>query len=293
MDNNRIPSFFSSFDSSLLDPPLREKWNDLVRSLRGMRRAAVAFSGGVDSSTLAAAAFYALGEDMLAVTIHSPVENPQDTLIASQTAHLVGFPHLVIEHNDLEDPNFTANPPDRCYFCKAVRLGVIQKAAAERGIRVLLEGSNADDAADYRPGMRAVRERGGISPLMDAGLHKAEVRKLAMALGLPIWDRPSSPCLASRFPYGSPITLEGLAKVAAGEAKLRGMGFSTVRVRIHDNLARLELPMDALAKAVEQQAAIVEAFHEIGFTYVTLDLAGFRSGSMNEVLAVPVKRDTA
>lgn len=230
---------------------------------------------------------------MLAITIHSPVENPQDTLIARQTAQLVGFPHLVIEHNDLEDPNFTANPPNRCYFCKAVRLGVIRQAAAERNIHALLEGSNADDTADYRPGMRAVREVGGRSPLMEAGLSKTEVRALAKAMGLPIWDRPSSPCLASRFPYGSPITLEGLSKVAAGEARLHEMGFSSVRVRIHENLARLELPVDSLAAAVAQRQAIVDAFREIGFTYVTLDLAGFRSGSLNEALRSPAKSASA
>lgn len=279
-----IPSKRLQFYPDVLEPGLRVKWDRLISLIKDLQRVVVAYSGGVDSATLAAAAYTALGENMLAITIQSPVESAEDTQIARQVAELIGFPHLVIEHDDLEDPNFVANTPERCYFCKFVRFGVIQKAAAERGFTHLLEGTNADDTTDYRPGMRAVKERQGGSPLMEANLTKTEIRTIAKAMGLPVWDRPSSPCLASRFPYGSAITVDGLRKIAAGEIYLKGLGFTPVRVRYHGTLARLEVSTSALAQAIAQREDILKAFKEIGFTYVALDLAGFRSGSLNEVL---------
>jgi uncharacterized protein len=267
-----------------IHPGARERWERLLASLRALESAAVAFSGGVDSGLLCAAAHRALGERMLAATIHSPVDPPGEMESAQGLARQLGFAHVVVAHDDLANPRFVANPPDRCYHCKLARLSLVRGLAAGRGLAHTLEGSNADDERDYRPGRRAVAELGVRSPLAEAGLTKDDIRAISRALGLAVWDRPSAPCLATRFPYGSPITRDGLRQVAEAEACLAGLGFAVARVRHHGAVARIEVPAADLPRLVSQRERIAARFKELGFAYVSADLAGFRSGSMNEVL---------
>jgi pyridinium-3,5-biscarboxylic acid mononucleotide sulfurtransferase len=230
--------------------------------------------------------YQALGDRMLAVTVRSPVEAAGDYSAAEALARQVGFRHQVFEYDDLINPKFVENPPDRCYFCKLERFRNIQTLAAQCGLEqpVVAEGSNADDAHDYRPGSRAVAELGIRSPLAEVGLSKVEVRALARALGLDVWDRPSAPCLATRFPYGTPVTHQGLKQIALGEAFLRANGFSLVRVRHYGKTARLEVAVDKIETLIAMREQIMLYFKSMGFTYVVVDLAGYRMGSMNEVL---------
>jgi len=191
----------------------------------------------------------------------------------------------VIELDDLENPMFVANPPDRCYHCKLARLHAIRAIARQDGFAAVCEGSNADDGTDYRPGRRAVSELGGRSPLAEAGLTKAEIRSLSRTLGLLVWDRPSAPCLATRFPYGTEITPEGLKQVGAAEAYLKQLGFGPLRVRHHGAVARLEVSPGQIEQLVAQRAEITVRLKQIGYQYVAVDLEGYRSGSLNEVLS--------
>jgi uncharacterized protein len=269
-----------------MDPGLRGKYLRLLERLRGLDSLVVAFSGGVDSGLLAAAAHQALGAKMLAVTIHSPVETDEAVEAARLTAVAAGFAHKVVEYNDLENPQFVQNPADRCYHCKLARLGELRKLGQALGFDTLAEGSNADDGGEYRPGKRAVAELGILSPLAEAGLAKAEVRALARVLGLPIWNRPSAPCLATRFPYGTTITVEGIRQVALAEAYLRQKGFEPVRVRHYGQLARIEVAPEAIARLIDEREAAAAYFKELGFTHTAVDLAGYRSGSLNEGLAL-------
>jgi uncharacterized protein len=273
-----------------LSPELQAKAARLFGLFAEMDSALVAFSGGVDSGLLCAVGARMLGHRLTAATVQSPVESPGDTEAAEALAQQVGFRHQIISFDDLQQHPFVENPPDRCYHCKLARFQHIQSmasAGALEGVNektVFLEGSNADDALDYRPGARAVQELGIRSPLAEAGLTKADVRALAKALGLRLWDRPSSPCLATRFPYGSPITREGLVQVARGERFLREVGFQPVRVRHDDKTARLEVPAEQIPALAQRRAEVLAFFKELGYTYVMVDLAGYRMGSMNEVL---------
>ena len=221
---------------------------------------------------------------MLAVTVRSPVESMGDVDSAFALAAQVGFPLNVLDYDDLANPEFVSNPPDRCYVCKLARFRLLGELAAVQGFAVLVEGSNADDLGDYRPGRRAVAETHTVSPLQDLGFSKTEIRALAKALGLSVWDRPSAPCLATRFPYGSPVTLSGLSQVADGERYLASLGFRSVRVRHHGQLARLEVAPDEIERLASLREQVSAYFKSLGFNYVAADLDGYRLGSLNEVL---------
>ena len=267
-----------------LSPQLKSQWESLLDRFRQMGSAVVAFSGGVDSGLLCTAAYRALGERMLAVTVRSPVEALDDVDSARALADQVGFPIRILDYDDLTNPEFVSNPPDRCYICKLVRFRQLGQLAADEGFTALVEGSNAEDLGDYRPGRRAVTEIGALSPLQELGFGKNEIRTLARAFDLSVWDRPSAPCLATRFPYGSPVTHEGLRQVANGERYLHELGFRVVRVRHHGTMARLEVAADEINQLVAMREEVVDYFKTMGFTYVSVDLSGYRLGSLNEVL---------
>jgi len=267
-----------------LSPELLPRWQALLARFRELDSVMVAFSGGVDSGLLCAAAYAALGERMLAVTVRSPVESLGDVDSAQALAAQVGFALRVIDYDDLTNPDFVANPPERCYICKLARFRLLHDLAAKEGFATLVEGSNADDLGDYRPGRRAVAETGTVSPLQELGFTKSEIRALAKALGLSVWDRPSAPCLATRFPYGSPVTAQGLQQVEAGERYLHDLGFQLVRVRHHGQLARLEVAPDEIERLAALHQSVSDHFKSLGFHYVAVDLTGYRLGSLNEVL---------
>ncbi len=274
---------FSSLEG-MLPTQLKSRWESLLDRFRQLDSAVVALSGGVDSGLLAAAGYHALGGRMLAVTVRSPIEILDDVDSARALADQVGFPLHILDYDDLSTPEFVSNPPDRCYICKLVRFRQLGKLAADEGFAALVEGSNADDLGDYRPGRRAVTETGALSPLQELGFSKNEIRALAKAFGLTVWDRPSAPCLATRFPYGSPVTYEGLVQVANGEKYLHEIGFKVVRVRHHGTMARLEVGPEEINQLVSMREEVATYFKALGFTYVSADLSGYRLGSLNEVL---------
>lgn len=267
-----------------LSPELKSRWESLLGYFRKLESVVVAFSGGVDSGLLCAAAYRALGERMLAVTVRSPVEALDDVESACALADQVGFQLRVLDYDDLSNPEFISNPPDRCYVCKLARFRQLGQLAAEEGFGTLVEGSNAEDLSDYRPGLRAVAETGTVSPLQVLGFNKSEIRTLARAFGLSVWDRPSAPCLATRFPYGSTITHEGLRQVAEGERYLHELGFSVVRVRHHGVMARIEVAPDEIERLTAMREQVTAHFNLLGFNYIAADLNGYRQGSLNEVL---------
>jgi uncharacterized protein len=263
---------------------LIHKWKSLIDDLAAFPSAVIAYSGGVDSSFLAYAARQVLGEKMVAVTIVSPLDPPNMLKAATDFASQHGFKHETISHDPLQNPNFRANPADRCYHCKIDILHKLWDYASEHQYRVVLEGQNADDKSDYRPGRKAVTETGTISPLAKNGLTKEEIRSLVKALGLSIWDQPSSPCLATRIPYGTVITENALDQIARAENFLHEKGFKIVRVRYHHDLARIEVEPGQIMKLMDLREDLVNYFKQIGFLYVALDLQGYRLGSMNEGL---------
>jgi uncharacterized protein len=272
-------------------PALEARLRVLKTILEDMGPVVVAFSGGVDSSLLLRVASETLGRNVLAVIASSPTYPGREIRAARALARKLKVRHEVIATNEMENPAFTANPPLRCYYCKRELMTEIRRIADRKGIAVIVDGQNADDVGDYRPGTRAAAELGVRSPLREAGLTKADIRALSKRLGLPTWNKPALACLASRFPYDTPITAEALLRVERAEDVLRKLGFGQLRVRHHDTVARIEVIPDQIVKIARPAVRnrIVAALRRIGYPYVTLDLSGYRTGSMNETLGAPVR----
>jgi uncharacterized protein len=277
---------------SLLEPlptPLEEGLAALRAELAALERVVVAYSGGVDSALVAAIAAEQLGVGAVAITGVSPALAPHLRREAAEQAHWLGIAHREIPTAELADPAYTSNPTDRCYACKRELHQLLAPIAREAGAAQVLDGVNADDLGDHRPGIRAAREFGVRSPLAELQIDKTGVRRISRALGLPWWDKPAQPCLASRFPYGEPITADRLQQVGAAEDLLRQHGFSDVRVRSQGQTARIELPAARLAEALilwqedRQREALVQGVLALGFTAVALDLEGLVSGKLNRL----------
>ena len=259
----------------------------LLKQLAEFPSVIIALSGGADSAYLAWAAHCAIGSHALSVTALSPSYSAHDRTVVEEFVRQLGVRHEFIETHEMENPKYRANAADRCYFCKDELFTVLDVMAQERGFAVVAYGINADDTLDFRPGHRAASEHRVLAPLLDAGLHKTEIRLLSQRAGLPTWDRPASACLASRLPYGTEVTPERLALVERAEAALRELGFRQFRVRLHDKLARIEIAPEEMHRATspEMAASISARLKTAGFTYVALDLEGYRQGSLNESLA--------
>lgn len=260
------------------------KTDHLYDILTKMGSAVIAFSGGVDSAFLLAAAQKALGDRVLAVTLDSVFSPAAETEEAAAFCRSRGIMHTVLTVDPLSDQSIADNPPDRCYHCKKLLFSEILRVAARRGIPYVCEGTHADDLADYRPGMRAVSELGIRSPLAEAGMTKGEIREASKALGIPDWDRPAMACLASRIPYGEPITAEKLAMVNGAEQLLHSLGMTQIRVRMHGTMARIEVLPDEFEKLLPERVNVSAKMKALGFSYIALDLQGYRTGSLNEIL---------
>lgn len=267
-------------------PTVAEKEQNLRGLMREMKAVLVAYSGGVDSSYIALIATQELGRKALCVMGLSPSVAARQTLEAEKIANDFNFNYSSIKTQELDNPDYQANPANRCYFCKNELYGKLTPIAKEKNIDFILDGSNLDDTGDLRPGRQAAREHSVRSLLIEVGLTKSEIRQLSKTHGLPTWDKPASPCLSSRIAYGVPVSIERLSKVEKGEEFLRGLGFSEFRVRLHGELVRLEIAPAEMEKILRKDLTdlIAEKFREIGFRYVTLDLHGYRTGAMNEVL---------
>ncbi len=263
------------------------KYQTLLTTIKKYPASAVAFSGGVDSTLLAKALYDVFGQKGLAVTVFSPLVPQWERLLAQKMAAFIGIPHRIIEIPEL-DADVVSNPPDRCYYCKNSIFKRIKSESEKEGISIVFDGSNTDDMDDYRPGMRALRELGIKSPLKEAGLDKESIRQISKHLKLKTWDHPSYACLASRFPYNSPITEEKLNMVEAGEDFLHTLGFRQIRLRHHDEIGRIEISRDEidLMMDTETMDKVSMKLKELGFIYVCLELEGYKMGNLNKLLEV-------
>jgi pyridinium-3,5-biscarboxylic acid mononucleotide sulfurtransferase len=269
-----------------VDARLEQKECSLLDALGGMRRVLVAFSGGADSAYLAWAAHRALGAEVLAITADSPSFPQSHKRDAEAFVRQFGIAHEYIQTSEFGSPAYVANNPDRCFHCKDELFTRLEQVGRERGIEHIVYGVNVDDLSDYRPGQAAAKQHHVAAPLADAGLTKPEIRQLSRRAGLPTWDRPASACLSSRIPYGTPVTIQTVKTVEAGEEEVKALGFRQFRVRFHGEMVRLEIAPEEMDKALSLEMArrFTSLFKNLGFKYVTLDLEGYRQGSLNEVL---------
>jgi pyridinium-3,5-biscarboxylic acid mononucleotide sulfurtransferase len=251
-----------------------------------MEQALIAYSGGIDSTLVAKIAYDVLGDRALAVTAKSPSLLPEELEDAIEQAKLIGIAHQIVETHEMDNPNYSSNPINRCYFCKSELHDTLKPLALKLGYQYVIDGVNADDLQDYRPGIQAAKERGARSPLAELGITKMEVREMARSIGLSYWNKPAQPCLSSRFPYGEEITITKLNRVGRAEIYLRRLGYENIRVRSTGDTAKIELPADLIQQFVADTnlVALIEIFQSFGFVYVTLDLEGYRSGKLNQVL---------
>ncbi len=284
----RAPCIPAGFEGEAFRDP---RFARLVEILESLGHVAVAYSGGVDSAFLLKVAHGVLGARAVGVLGVSESLDRNELDAAKRTAEVLGVPIRVVETHEYEIPEYRKNDGGRCYHCKNELFSVVKELARREGIPYVLDGSNADDAGDYRPGLRARDEHGVRSPLLDASLDKAAIRAMSHALGLPTWDKPAAPCLSSRIPYGMPVTAEKLRQVEAAEACLRSLGFRVSRVRHHEQVARVEVPRDDFPRLLEPEVAarVIDGVKKAGFLFVALDLEGFRSGSLNAAL-VPLEK---
>ncbi|NEO82838.1 MAG: ATP-dependent sacrificial sulfur transferase LarE [Spirulina sp. SIO3F2] len=265
---------------------LADQLTHLQSLFQEMNTALIAYSGGIDSTLVAKVAYDVLGDRALAVTAVSPSLLPEDLEDAQIQAAAIGIAHELVQTQEMQNPDYTSNPVNRCYFCKSELHDTLKPLALERGYPYVVDGVNADDLHDYRPGIQAAQERGARSPLAEVGITKFEVRQLSKELGLPWWDKPSQPCLSSRFPYGEEITVSKLQRVGRAEVYLRRQGWQNLRVRSEGETARIELPPEQIQTfvAATELPELVRHFQTLGFLFVTLDLEGYQSGKLNRVL---------
>ena len=261
-----------------------EKLRNLFLEMEG---ALIAYSGGIDSTLVAKVAYDILGERALAVTAKSPSLLPEELADAIEQARSIGIAHQIVETHEMDNPSYASNPINRCYFCKSELHDTLKPLALKLGYLYVIDGVNADDLQDYRPGIQAAKERGALSPLAEIGMSKLEVREMAKFLGLSTWNKPAQPCLSSRFPYGEEITISKLNRVGRAEIYLRRLGYDNVRVRSTGDTAKIELPADLIQRFVANTdlATLTETFKSFGFIYITLDLEGYQSGKLNQLIS--------